>query len=357
MTGAWSAALDIAQIVSGVAAAVAIGFGVREIRSRKREVADGVTAWAVTEGLDLDEDFLPGGVILANPTPLALRDVAVRTQRRTDAADRTLSDDGTTGQQFSLIPPGTFYLQQVTDPEGNDRGPTRWSAPMPVHTGDGQYVVTPPRPSDSDEDTAPGPVQLIPVAMTPEHKRVAFLRFTLADTTWHRNELTELTKGHGDPRWDQEFKDSLGRSLAAGVRQKHDHSPDTAVVDFYRAFFTWLTGASPAAKGKTAAPPRADFADLLREVRLTSKQQALELDLVSDQVGTGWFAGNGKGDIATQFAIPWKSLTRQRSVRDSVGRPFTRPAASVPTDQGGREAFFAELVEAVRAYLAAGPHR
>lgn len=354
MTTPWTYALDIAQVLSGAAAAVAIGFSVREIVAKKREVANGVSAWAVTEGLDLDGDDSPGGVIVANPTSVALRDVRVKTQKRDDA--RQLTSDSILGQQFSLIPPGTYYLQQVAERTGDGR--SQWSAPMPVDTGAGQYIVTPPgvAPDKAEgEDMAPGPVSLIPVASTPEHKRVAFLQFTLGDATWHRNESTELKKKAGPPTWEGEFAKSLDLDLTPGTRQKHDHSPDSGVVDFYRAFYTWLTGEQPAVAGKSRGTPRSEFRDVLDEVRLTAKQQALELDLVSDQVDTGWFAGNGKGDIATQFAIPWKSLTRQRSVRDNDGKPFTRPASSVSGERAQRESFFVELVEAIRSYVAAGP--
>ena len=359
MADAWEVLVDLATVLAGVAAAIAIWLTLRQQQAvaaeRERDLANRVIAWAVTEGLDPGTD--PGGVIIANDTSLALVDVDVRTQRRNDADD--LEDDDFAGRRFSLVPPGTYYLQQLA-PAGAAGGVPRWSAPIPVETGGGQFVVTPPPlPARSSGEPAPAdasataPVTLVPVTMRPEGKRVAFLRFTLAGTTWHRSVDAALHRSRGPATWDEEFRTSEREPLTPPVRRTWDHSAHDGVVAFYRELYTYLTGEAPASSGPSTAPVKSPLADVLRSVQLTTKQQAIRLYLV-DCEGFGWCAGTGKGDVVAELKLPPATPEgRDRHVKDASGRSLRRPVADV-ADPTARTAFFEELVTALRRTAATG---
>ena len=157
-------------------------------------------------------------MVIRNSSPVAIRRVNVKTMQR-NKADGPLEDDRCPGQQFSIIPPGIYYLQQVT-PKDGDWG---WSAPLPVDSSGGKLVAA---LTAKENPVKVSPVDLIPVASRPEPKVVAFLGFELGGRTWERTETRELRPlglfARSESTWD--FKGSKMRKLAQPVRGVKDYS-------------------------------------------------------------------------------------------------------------------------------------
>lgn len=268
-------------VVAGFAAAFALLLtvwetGWRQRRQRQKDVADKVVAWAVYEAEPngLESDI--GGVVIVNASHEVALQVDIKTQKYEE--DGSFTEDGTPGQRFGLIPPGTYYLPQ----SGKS-----WAAPALVDTSEGKYAVT--RRLASGET---GVVHLVPITDRPEPRRVHFMRYTIALDTWRRDANSVLARGATHSDWDEDFASSQSERLPSVVAP---HQPNQSVQTLIERLFRHFAveGSSPVPNA--AAEARAEFhAWGVRSLRRTrNRGQGLRLFTGEGQTGSNFYISGG----------------------------------------------------------------
>jgi len=288
---AWSVVIDIAQVVSGFAAAAALVLTLLQVlrarADKAQDVAEKVVAWAVSQLSTTDgSESADGGVIVVNGSSEVALEVDVKTQRAiTASASDSFEDDGFAGRRFALIPPGTYYLKQ-------DQETGLWSAPTPVQTSGGAYTVTLP---DSDSG-AMSLVVLAPVTLRPEPKRVVLFRYSIAGEGWTRRLNGSLSKGRHSSEWESEFDKSQGTALAQPLLRRHQ--ANTSVQQLIERLFARIAVADAKPLRGAISPVNATFSDLgVTLVRRTTRNgQGLRLYVTDDLDGPSFYiSGDFKG--------------------------------------------------------------
>ena len=245
---------------------------------RRRDLADKVIAWSVSEGTEAGVGTVGGehGVVLDNDSGVAALNVCLKTRaEKVDPPDSTTVvtvPSGVPGTRFALVPPGTYYTRYEP---GSDGEP--WTSLLPVDTSSGYFSTT-----IQDDDAQSTTVPLLPRSLSPSPSRVVLLRYEIADRTWWRDasmalhgpESAGTAAGPTEEAWESEFE-KAGKRVRTVAQGKRDPSVQAAT----RALFTELTQVSPGPNGACEAKLRTDYG-LTAHVRLPRSQQTVLIDLL-----------------------------------------------------------------------------
>lgn len=251
-------AVDIAGVISGVAAAAALVYTWREAAKDVTDVAGKVVAWAVDAIIEGDPipDQVQGGVLLVNGTNEMALDVAVKTQKEITGPSVKVSDgparfedDGYRGQHIALVPPGALYLPHIS----GENGRPEWATPLAVNQADGRYRVT-----FKDDHGQVEERTLVPITGRPERRRVVMLRFTVANKVWSRDASGQLQKAAGQRLWDGEFDESTSQPPTQPLGAQHQ--PNEASQHLISQLFARLSAPGSDTTPNTVAVAAPDVA-------------------------------------------------------------------------------------------------
>jgi hypothetical protein len=212
--------VDLAQLVAGAAAVVAIAIAILDRRRQEYNEefaqASKVTAWRAYAEAEGESEQIQGVVIENQSTEVAIQiDVKVGklTQNTTDEHRRAfaaIADEATTGVRLALLPSGTYFIP---------RADGEWKAQREVDDVSGARRVLIP---ESDKPGAKRVTyQLYPVTKVETNAPAVYLlRFLLGDRRWWRDERgilhedairrawRESRRLASPTTWDGEFKTS-----------------------------------------------------------------------------------------------------------------------------------------------------
>lgn len=318
--GIW---VDVAQLVGGAAAIVAIIFGVLDRRRQEyaQDVsrAAGVTAWRAYAEAGGKSERIRGVVIENASSEVALK-VDVKAGRLTQEAGREFTshpDEGTGGLRLALLPSGAWFV-----PHGDDE----WKAQIEVDDAGGARRVSIP---ESDKLGATRTIyQLFPEARIEENApAVHLLRFDLSATRWWRDErgvlhedatrrLWRKLRQPSPTEWDTEFSTSeetvrneaTGRADYSkyswhGDARRHgkfeiinliaawwaERESIRTVEEFEKRFGDELTKAAPGHAAKFV--PRELITDTAATVRNDENPKSLGIVLEGGHYGIRWTCG------------------------------------------------------------------
>jgi hypothetical protein len=212
--------VDLAQLVAGAAAVVAIAIAIVDRRRQEYNEEFGeaskVSAWRAYAEAEGESEQIQGVVIENHAHEVAIQiDVKVGklTQNANDGQRRAfaaVADDATAGVRLALLPSGTYFIP---------RADGEWKAQREVDDADGARRVMIP------ESDKPGSkrltYQLYPVTKVETNAPAVYLlRFLLGDRRWWRDERgilhedatrrawRERRRQASPTTWDAEFKSS-----------------------------------------------------------------------------------------------------------------------------------------------------
>ncbi|GAB3252164.1 hypothetical protein GCM10027425_10460 [Alteromonas gracilis] len=261
---------------------------VKQDRDRRSDVADKVVGWIGVEGWDAAGN--DRGVVLQNDTGLALRNVDVVIYTGGVSATDSITDRIV--QRYSVIPPGTYYLQC-------DPATRQLATPAPVDTGEGRLLFRGAIQSEDVPGTSePEVVTLVPASYKSESWIIEALQFHIAQRLWSRDRYGMLrSRNHlADiaPAGEvlERLKDSATNPVKPATKRTADHRPDQNVVHFFEAFFSRL---SP-----DGTKVSSEFRGWVESAKLSSKRQTLNITLTGDR-GKVRIQGSGNGRIINEI--------------------------------------------------------
>ena len=229
--GIW---VDVAQLVGGAAAVIAIIFGVLDRRRQEYGAnvsnAAGVTAWRAYAEAVGDSKRIPGVVIENASNEVAIKvDVKVGLLTGEEGHDfASEPDDSTDGLRIAVLPSGTWFVPLDDD---------EWKAQIEVDDGNGaRRVAIPESEKFGAKRTS---YQLFPAAKIEEYApAVHFLRFDLSAARWWRDARgilhEDATRRFWRPlrqpsptKWDAQFNKS----------SRTERGEATGLADFSK--FAW----------------------------------------------------------------------------------------------------------------------
>lgn len=212
--------VDVAQLIAGAAAVVAIAIAILDRRRKEYNEECGeaskVTAWRAYAEAEGENEQIQGVVIENHAHEVAIQiDVKVgKLARKANDGHRgalaAVADDATTGVRLALLPSGAYFIP---------RADGEWKAQREVDDADGARRVL--IPESDDPGSKRTTYQLYPVTRIETNAPAVYLlRFLLGNRRWWRDERgilhedatrrawRERRRQASPTTWDAEFKSS-----------------------------------------------------------------------------------------------------------------------------------------------------